>query len=81
MKEFVTWDLIDEAVTDIAFNIQNTNIKIGAQADLTLFNPLTNYVFDEKDILSISKNSIFKNTSLKGIVYGIVANGKTSLNE
>ena len=25
MKEFVTWDLIDEAVTDIAFNVKNTN--------------------------------------------------------
>ena len=63
------------------FNIEDTSIKIGAQADLTLFNPLTNYVFDEKDILSISKNSIFKNTSLKGIVYGIISNGKISLNE
>ena len=63
------------------FNIENTSIKIGVQADLTLFNPLTNYVFDEKDILSISKNSIFKNTSLKGIVYGIISNGKISLNE
>ena len=63
------------------FNIENTSIKIGAQADLTLFNPLTNYVFDEKNILSISKNSIFKNTSLKGIVYGIISNGKISLNE
>ena len=63
------------------FNIENTSIKIGAQADLTLFNPLTTYVFDEKDILSISKNSIFKNTSLKGIVYGIISNGKISLNE
>ena len=63
------------------FNIENTNIKIGAQADLTLFNPLTNYVFEEKNILSISKNSIFKNTSLKGIVYGIISNGKISLNE
>ena len=63
------------------FNIENTSIKIGAQADLTLFNPITNYVFDEKNILSISKNSIFKNTSLKGIVYGIISNGKISLNE
>ena len=63
------------------FNIENTSIKIGAQADFTLFNPLTNYVFDEKNILSISKNSIFKNTSLKGIVYGIISNGKISLNE
>ena len=25
MKEFVTWNVIDEAVTDIAFNIKNTN--------------------------------------------------------
>ena len=25
MKEFVSWNLIDEAVTDIAFNIKNTN--------------------------------------------------------
>ena len=63
------------------FNIENTSIKIGAHAALTLFTPLTNYVFDEKDILSISKNSIFKNTSLKGIVYGIISNGKISLNE
>tara|TARA_Y100000991_G_scaffold211304_1_gene193682 strand:+ start:5159 stop:6415 length:1257 start_codon:yes stop_codon:yes gene_type:complete len=63
------------------FNLENTHIKIGAVADLTLFNPLSNYVFDEKDIISISKNSIFKKTSLKGIVYGIVSNGKISLNE
>lgn len=25
MKEFITWNVIDEAVTDIAFNIKNTN--------------------------------------------------------
>ena len=25
MKEFVTWNVIDEAVTDIAFNIKKTN--------------------------------------------------------
>ena len=25
MKEFVTWDLIDEAVTDIAFHLKQTN--------------------------------------------------------
>ena len=25
MKEFVSWNVIDEAVTDIAFNIKNTN--------------------------------------------------------
>lgn len=25
MKEFISWNLIDEAVTDIAFNIKNTN--------------------------------------------------------
>jgi len=37
-------------------------------------------LIDEK-IFNIEPNSIFKNTSLKGIVYGIISNGKISLNE
>ena len=63
------------------FGLDESSVKIGAQADISLFNPLTNYIFKEDNILSISKNSIFKNSSLKGIVYGTVSNGKISLNE
>ena len=63
------------------FGLDESSVKIGAQADISLFNPLTNYIFNEDNILSISKNSIFKDSSLKGIVYGTVSNGKISLNE
>ena len=55
------------------FGLSTSNIAVGAIADLTLFNPETAYVFEEKDILSKSKNSAFLNKKLKGLVYGIVA--------
>lgn len=63
------------------FNIENQTIKIGELANLTLFNPLYDYIFEEKNIHSISKNSIFDGTKLKGLVYGTISNGKISLNE
>ena len=63
------------------FGIEETPIKIGAQADMSLFNPINSYVFDDKNILSISKNSIFKGSSLKGKIYGTISNGKMTLSE
>ena len=39
------------------------------------------YIFEEKNIHSMSKNSIFDGTKLKGLVYGTISNGKISLNE
>tara|TARA_B100000530_G_scaffold275935_1_gene188883 strand:+ start:84 stop:857 length:774 start_codon:yes stop_codon:yes gene_type:complete len=63
------------------FGIEETPIKIGAQADMSLFNPINSYVFDDKNILSMSKNSIFKGASLKGKIYGTISNGKMTLSE
>ena len=63
------------------FGIEETPVKIGAQADMSLFNPINSYVFDDKNILSISKNSIFKGSSLKGKIYGTISNGKMTLSE
>ena len=63
------------------FGIEETPIKIGAQADMSLFNPINSYVFDDKYILSNSKNSIFKGSSLKGKIYGTISNGKMTLSE
>ena len=63
------------------FGLDNSSIKIGAQADMSLFNPLTSFIFKDDNILSISKNSIFKDSTLKGMVYGTVSNGKISINE
>ena len=58
------------------FGIEDSSLTIGAQADISLFNPISNYTFSENKIFSISKNSIFKGSVLKGLVYGSISNGK-----
>jgi len=63
------------------FGIEETEIKIGTQADLSLFNPINSFVFNDDNVLSMSKNSIFIGSSLKGKVYGTISNGKMTLNE
>ena len=63
------------------FNINETKIEIGESANLTLFNPIKEYTFTNKNIISKSKNSIFLNEKLKGIVYGIINNSKISFNK
>ena len=62
------------------FNIVDDFIQIGNVADLTLFNPLSEYIFKEENILSKSKNSIFLGAKLKGKVYGVINNGLIELN-
>ncbi|MCA0932127.1 dihydroorotase [Lutimonas saemankumensis] len=44
------------------------------KAELTLFDPEIDYIFEEKNILSKSKNSAFLGKQLKGRAYGIIAN-------
>ena len=63
------------------FNIKNNIIRIGEIADITMFNPLHDYSFTEKNIFSISKNSIFSGSKLKGLVYGTICNSKITINE
>ena len=62
------------------FNIVDDSIQIGNVADLTLFNPLSEYTFKKENILSKSKNSIFLGAKLKGNVYGVINNGLIELN-
>lgn len=54
------------------FSIPETSIKEGEPADLSLFDPTAEYTFNEENILSGSKNSIFIGSSLKGKALGIV---------
>ena len=63
------------------FNIENQSINIGEIANITLFNPDAVYIFQEKDILSTSKNAAFIKKKLKGKAYGIFANNKLILNQ
>ena len=61
------------------FGLENTVIAIGNKPNFTLFNPDLKYTFDNKDIHSKSKNSIFTGVELKGRAYGVIANGKILL--
>ena len=61
------------------FGIKMPTINIGENADLTLFTPENEYIFEEKHIASTSKNSAFLSKKLKGTAYGIFANNKLIL--
>ena len=61
------------------FGISQPLIQEGAQANLTLFNPDTEYVFSKTNIHSTSNNSIFLGKKMNGDVYGIISNNKAIL--
>lgn len=61
------------------FGIETTTIDRGNKADLSLFNPNDVATFTEEQILSTSRNSAFIGKPVKGMTYGILANGKMIL--
>ena len=62
------------------FNIEETKLEIGEKANLTMFCPDSLYEFNEKHILSKSKNCAFIKSSLKGKVFGIINEENIVLN-
>ena len=63
------------------FKIEENSIKTGETANLTLFNPDGNWIFEKENILSKSKNSAFLGIKMKGKVYGIINQSKIILNQ
>jgi dihydroorotase len=61
------------------FDIPETAIAEGKEANLTLFDPEVHSAFGKSDIRSTSKNSIFLGESLKGKIYGVYAHGHLEL--
>ncbi len=61
------------------FNLNTPILKEGEKACLTLFNPDEEIHFALENILSTSKNSMFLGAQLKGKVYGVINNDKTSI--
>lgn len=59
--------------------LEKSPIEVDAEANFTLFDPEQDFVFEKKEVLSISKNSPFFGRKLKGVVYGVVNNGKSYL--
>ncbi len=62
------------------FGIESTPISEGEKVNISLFNPQEDWVFQEKDIVSSSKNSALLGQYLKGKAVGIYANKKLILN-
>lgn len=58
------------------FNLPEEIIEVGARAELSFFNPEVDYTFEQKDIYSTSKNSVFLKQELKGKALGIFSKGK-----
>ncbi|MBC3759730.1 dihydroorotase [Hyunsoonleella sp. SJ7] len=61
------------------FGISASPINEGNPLNIALFNPNGTYEFGNEYIVSKSNNAIFKGETLKGKVYGIVANKKAVL--
>ncbi len=62
------------------FGIKVPLMDVGVQASLTIFEPNTEFIFEEKNIKSKSKNSAFVGKKLKGKVVGIIHKNKLFLN-
>lgn len=77
---------LDFLIKKFAFGtrrILNLDIPIleeGTVANLTFFDPDAEWIFEEKDVLSKSKNSPFLGKEMKGKILGVVNNGKVVLN-
>lgn len=81
LTNVLTLEKIIEKFTSskILFGIENSSIKEGEKANITLFNPNGNWTFEKENILSKSKNSAFLGTEMKGKVYGIYHQNKLVL--
>jgi dihydroorotase len=63
------------------FDITKPVMEENATACLTIFEPSTEFVFEENMIVSKSKNSAFVGKKMKGKVVGIINKGKVVLNK
>jgi dihydroorotase len=63
------------------FKVEMPQIKCGAKANLTLFDPDAEYIFQEENIYSKSRNSPYIGKKLKGKTFGIINGDKLFLNE
>lgn len=57
------------------FGLAHSTLEVGSSAELTLFNPEGEWVFNPEYILSKSKNSALVGNAMKGKVYGIFNQG------
>jgi dihydroorotase len=81
LQEVLPLEVIVEKLTSgrKIFTNSSLEIKQGIKANITLFNPDSNWIFETNNILSKSKNAVFLNQKMKGNVYGIYNNNQLIL--
>ncbi|MFT5858892.1 MAG: dihydroorotase [Flavobacteriaceae bacterium] len=65
----------------LILGLPKTEIKEGANADLTLFDPTKTWTLSKADIASNTFNSPYVDKELKGFILGILNNGKLALKD
>ena len=58
------------------FGLSPVTIEKGSSANLTLFDPKSEFIYTKKHCISTSKNSMFFGEKMKGKVYGIIAKNR-----
>ena len=61
--------------------IETNSLSEGSKADVTVFSPDTTWTFTSNDVLSGTKNTPFIGHELRGIVHGVLNNGKLAHKE
>lgn len=82
LQTVLTTEIIVEKLTAgrKVFEIESSTLTEGQKANITLFTTGEDWIFEEKSILSKSKNSAFLGTQMKGKVFGIINNNQVILN-
>lgn len=83
LQTILDTETIVDALTTRAksiFGIEQSTIEEGKTASISLFTDANKSVFELKDILSTSKNSIFLNKEIKGKAYGVYSKNQLILN-
>lgn len=77
-KKLTTNDLVEKMALSPRriFGLPLPEIKPGARAELTVFDPDAGWTFQEKDMRSKSRNTPFVGQTFTGKVFGIVNNGQ-----
>lgn len=63
------------------FSLPQDSLDLGSTAEISIYDPMAEYIFSESHISSASKNSPFIGKKLKGRVLGIVHKGSLWINE
>ncbi|WP_136666792.1 dihydroorotase family protein [Flavobacterium sp. H122] len=82
LQTILPTEIIVEKLTSgrTIFELENTSVAEGDKANLTLFSTDGDWIFEETNILSKSKNSAFIGTKMKGKIYGTINNNQMNLN-